>query len=170
MRDAWIFFFFFCAHWAYCYIISGVGVVSGTLHPAVWDTHISSLQFARGLNCQLVQAYKTPSSCGEGLFVNLFGVRPIPTGYSLHALNPLLPGLEPGPHNRPKLSYTAGACLSWSPMNPAKIIYWAGHQKIFMFPREVFFVCVLLRFKKLRFLSRHWPLTSISTEDSYDPG
>ena len=27
----------------------------------------------------------------------LIGVRPIPTGYSLYALNPLLPGLKPGP-------------------------------------------------------------------------
>ena len=27
----------FCAPWAYCYIISGAGVVSGTPHPAVWD-------------------------------------------------------------------------------------------------------------------------------------
>ena len=56
--------------------------------------HCSSL---RALNCRSVQAYMTPNSCGEGLHVNLFGVRPIPTGYSLHALNPLLPGLEPGP-------------------------------------------------------------------------
>ena len=49
------------------------------------------------LNCWSVQAYKTPNSCGEGLLGNLFRVRPIPTGYSLYALNPLLPGLEPGP-------------------------------------------------------------------------
>ena len=27
--------FFFFAPWAYCYIISGAGVVSGTPHPAV---------------------------------------------------------------------------------------------------------------------------------------
>ena len=39
--------------------------------------HRSSL---RVLNCRSVQAYKTPNSCGEGLLVNLFGVRPIPTG------------------------------------------------------------------------------------------
>ena len=51
----------------------------------------------RTLNCRLVKAYKTPNSCGEGLLGNLLGVRPIPTRYSLHALNPLLPGLKPGP-------------------------------------------------------------------------
>jgi hypothetical protein len=34
--------FFFCAPWAYYTEFSGAGVVSGTLHPAVWDTHISS--------------------------------------------------------------------------------------------------------------------------------
>ena len=39
------FLFFFFAPWAYGYIISGAGVISGTPHPAVWDTHISSLQF-----------------------------------------------------------------------------------------------------------------------------
>jgi hypothetical protein len=26
--------------WAYYTVFSGAGVVSGTLHPAVWDTHI----------------------------------------------------------------------------------------------------------------------------------
>jgi hypothetical protein len=38
--DGDIFFFFFCAPWAYYTVFSGAGVVSGTLHPAVWDTHI----------------------------------------------------------------------------------------------------------------------------------
>ena len=70
---------------------SGAVVVSRTLHPAVWDTHISSSQFAQSVDCLSVQAY----SCGEGLLGNLFGVRPIPTRYSLYALHPLLPGLEP---------------------------------------------------------------------------
>ena len=51
----------------------------------------------RVLNGRSVRAFKTPNSCAEGLLVNLFGVRPIPTEYSLHALNPLLPGLEPRP-------------------------------------------------------------------------
>ena len=60
-------------------------------------THISSFQFAQSIDCRLVQVYKTPNSCGEGLLCNLFGVRPIPTRYSLYALNPVLPGLEPGP-------------------------------------------------------------------------
>jgi hypothetical protein len=36
------FLFFFFAPWAYYTVFSGAGVVSGTLHPAVWDTHISS--------------------------------------------------------------------------------------------------------------------------------
>jgi hypothetical protein len=31
---------FFCAPWAYYTVFSGAGVVSGTLHPAVWDTHM----------------------------------------------------------------------------------------------------------------------------------
>jgi hypothetical protein len=35
-------FFFFFAPWAYYTVFSSAGVVSGTLHPAVWDTHISS--------------------------------------------------------------------------------------------------------------------------------
>ena len=37
-----------------------------------------------------------------GLLDNLFGVRPIPTGYCLYTLNPPLLGFEPiGPYNRP---------------------------------------------------------------------
>jgi hypothetical protein len=36
----WI--FFFPPFWAYYTVFSGAGIVSGTLHPAVWDTHISS--------------------------------------------------------------------------------------------------------------------------------
>ena len=45
LKKEFFFFFFvaggpFCAPWACLYIISGAGVVSGTLHPAVWDTHI----------------------------------------------------------------------------------------------------------------------------------
>ena len=59
--------------------------------------HISSSQFAQSIDYQSVQAYKTPNSCGEGLLGNLFGVKPIPTGYSLYTLNPLLPGLEHRP-------------------------------------------------------------------------
>jgi hypothetical protein len=89
------FFFFFCAIWAYCTVFSGAGVVSGTLRLAVWDTHISSLQFAQSVDCRSVQAYKTRNSCREGLLYNHLGVRPVPTGYSLYALNPLLSGLEP---------------------------------------------------------------------------
>ena len=57
----------FCAPWAFLYIISGAGVVSGTLHPAVGDMHISSSQFAQSVDCRLIQAYKNPNSCGEGL-------------------------------------------------------------------------------------------------------
>ena len=54
-------------------------------------------QCAQSVDSRSVQAYKTPNSCGDGLLCNLFGVRPIPTVYSLCALNPHLPGLEPGP-------------------------------------------------------------------------
>jgi hypothetical protein len=35
-------YFFFGAPWPYYTVFSGAGVVSGTLHSAVWDTHISS--------------------------------------------------------------------------------------------------------------------------------
>jgi hypothetical protein len=37
-----ILFYFFCAPWAYYKVFSGADIVSGTLHPAVWDTHLSS--------------------------------------------------------------------------------------------------------------------------------
>ena len=35
-----MFFFVPPGQWAYSYIISSVGVVSGTPHPAVWDTQL----------------------------------------------------------------------------------------------------------------------------------
>ena len=43
MLDPLSLLFFFCALWSYCYIISGVGVVSGTPHPAVWDPLLLSM-------------------------------------------------------------------------------------------------------------------------------
>ena len=90
--------FFFFTPWAYCYIIFPVQALYPEPRTRLYEIciylHCSSL---RALNCRLVQAYETPNSCGEGLLSNLFRVRPIPTGYSLCALNPLLPGLEPGP-------------------------------------------------------------------------
>ena len=64
----------FCAPWAYCYIISGAGVVSGTPHPAYEIRIYLHCSLLRALKCLSVQAYKTLNSCGEGLLVNLFGV------------------------------------------------------------------------------------------------
>ena len=73
-QDSFFFFFCvavkpFCAPLAYWYTISGAGVVSGTPHPAVWDMHISSSQFAQSVDCRLVQAYKTPTVVGKVCFV-----------------------------------------------------------------------------------------------------
>ena len=52
----------------------------------IWNPAPGRMKYA---HIFIGEAYKTPNSCGEGLLVNLFGVSPIPTGYSLRALNPL---------------------------------------------------------------------------------
>ena len=98
-----MFFFFFLFSSPPGYIatlFSGAGVVSRTMHPAVWDTHMSSPQCAQSVDCRSVQAYETPNSCGEGLLGNLFGVRLIPTGYSLYAIRSCRDS-NPDPHNQP---------------------------------------------------------------------
>ena len=60
-----VFFLFFFASQAYASLFSGAGVVSGTLHLALWDKHISSSQCTQSVDCQSVQACKTPNSCGK---------------------------------------------------------------------------------------------------------
>jgi hypothetical protein len=37
--NIYFYFYFFLCPWAYYTVFSGAGVISGTLHPAEWDTH-----------------------------------------------------------------------------------------------------------------------------------